>query len=590
VVQAFRFVWRAGPGEFSLIIGLEVVAAAAVAAQLLLARDLFDALLGGGRHRVALDVVAPQLVSLAVATVVAAFASTALAERRAVLTELVDRHVHSRLIDVASRAALSAFDEPGFYDRLERAKTHAAEHTYQLASGVVATGSGITGLAALIAVLVTLGLPFLPLVLLAYVPLWYASSRNGRAAYEFTFWATTADRQRKYLQSALTSKAEAKEIRLFGLSEPFRDRYDRIYDRRISEFRRVVARRLRRSLLATVVSTAVIMGAAALLIQLAADGDISTADAAVAVVAIVQLGSRLRTVNSGAVSLTEASLFLSEFVDLLGSQASDRPRERPPSSAFTGVSAQDLSFAYPETGHMALRGVTVTVRPGEMVALVGRNGSGKSTLAKLLCGLYAPTSGRIVWGGGDVAGAGSDGDRPSIAAVFQDYVCYQLAARDNVGVGDVERTTDLQAIRSAANDAGIDDVLAGLPSAYETVLSRAFEGGAELSIGQWQRVALARAFFRDAPFVILDEPAAALDAEAEHDLFAHVRRLHHDKAALVISHRMSTVRDADRIYVLDEGSVVESGTHDELLRAEGLYAELFNLQASAYRSAEPADT
>jgi ATP-binding cassette subfamily B protein len=218
----------------------------------------------------------------------------------------------------------------------------------------------------------------------------------------------------------------------------------------------------------------------------------------------------------------------------------------------------------------------------DVVALVGRNGSGKTTLAKILCGLYQPTSGRILWDGVDVAGADPAELRRGITAIFQDFVHYELTARDNIALGDHGRADDLAAVGRAAAMAGVDRLLAGLPEGYETRLSRSFEGGTELSVGQWQRVALARAFFRDAPFLVLDEPTAALDAEAEYELFEKIRALQRGRAVLLISHRFSSVRSSDRIYVLDNGAVVESGSHDELIRQNGRYAEMFTLQASAY--------
>jgi len=226
--------------------------------------------------------------------------------------------------------------------------------------------------------------------------------------------------------------------------------------------------------------------------------------------------------------------------------------------------------------------VSLEIRLGETVAVVGENGAGKTTLAKLLCRLYDPDGGTISWDDRDIATCDPDELRSRIAVIFQDFVRYELSARENVGFGDLAALDDVEAVVEAARRAGADEFVADLPEGYETRLGRRFHKGHDLSIGQWQRLALARAFFRDAPLVIMDEPTASLDARAESELFATMDRLFHDRAVLLISHRFSSVRMADRIYVLDDGRIAECGTHDELMASGGLYCELFSLQASAY--------
>jgi ATP-binding cassette, subfamily B, bacterial len=309
---------------------------------------------------------------------------------------------------------------------------------------------------------------------------------------------------------------------------------------------------------------------------------LSAAGIAVAGVAIV--GQRLSMAGYSVGALSESALYIDDyvaFVELLPRVQQSEPHN-PAANSFAEISIDGVSFAYPTAKESALRDVSLNIHAGEIVALVGENGSGKTTLAKLLAGLYRPTSGTITWDGIDIHGMDATQLRTGIAAIFQDFVRFHLRAQDNVGLGRVDAIDDLEAIREAARQADADAFLSTLPNGYDTVLGPEFEGGSDLSIGQWQRVALARAFFRQAQFVILDEPTAALDPRAEHDLFQRIRALLAGRTVLLISHRFSSVRNADRIYVLDNGRVTESGTHEELMRREGSYAELFQLQAAAY--------
>jgi ATP-binding cassette subfamily B protein len=291
-----------------------------------------------------------------------------------------------------------------------------------------------------------------------------------------------------------------------------------------------------------------------------------------------------------ATSLYEATLFIRDYSSFLELEPESAQTDggRPAPRGFRRLVAENVSFTYPESNRPAVDGVSVEIGAGEVIALVGENGSGKTTLAKMLAGLYRPESGRIRWDDVDLAEVDADELRDSIAVIFQDFERYLLPARENVGLGRNERIDDLAAIRAAARRADADSFLGDLPEAYDTMLGREFSGGFDLSIGQWQRVALARAFFRDAPFVILDEPTAALDARAESQLFDRMHELLEGRSVVLISHRFSSVRSADRIYVMHDGRVVEHGAHDELMAADGLYAELFTLQARAYLDPKPA--
>jgi ATP-binding cassette subfamily B protein len=425
--------------------------------------------------------------------------------------------------------------------------------------------------------------------LVALVPLWLAESRNGRAFYRFAVEMTPVDRERIYLANTLSSKALAKEVRAFSIGAFLRDRWDVLYGRRIDGLRSLVRGRLRNAVLASVVASAGTALTLVLLFWLLLSDRMDLASTGAAVLGITYLAQRLRTVATSAGSLYESALFIEDFslfLDLAPSQepdpldgAADAENGLEP---FEVIDVDDVSFTYPGAVEPALRNVSVQIRHGEVVALVGDNGSGKTTLAKILALLYTPQHGHVRWDGAALAPADLEARRRAIAVIFQDFGQYWLSARDNVAIGDVSRRDDLGAITEAARTVHADEFLAPLPEGYETVLSRLVSGGTDLSIGQWQRVALARAFFRDAGLVIMDEPTAALDAAAEARLFESIRDMSVDRSVLLISHRFSSVRSADRIYVLHHGEVVETGTHDSLMALGGRYASMFSLQAAAY--------
>ncbi len=587
--DAFVVVWRAASRELSWAIALQVVAGLGVVVQLLVGRHVLETILTADRLDREASSVVPGLVALLAVTAVLSFAAAARNHLQTLLTELTSRHAQGRILDIAAVVDLEAFENPEFHDRLQRAQVGASTRPWMMTSNVVSLIGAVIGVVGLVVALVALQPLLLPLVLVAYVPAWMAATRNSRISYRFGWGMTPSDRMRQTLSYVLSGKSHAAELRAFQLAPFLRRHYDDLYAGRVAELRDSVRTRMRRSLLASVATSLLSAATIGALVALLLADRMSVAGAAAAAVAIQQLNGRLSGIVYNATGLYESALFLADFSSFLElAPAVDATRPTGPAPpGFATLSVEHVGFAYPGCDQLALDDVSFQLGAGEVVALVGENGSGKTTLAKLLCNLYTPTSGRIAWDGVDTSSCDPALLGRHVAVIFQDFVQYFMAARVNIAVGDQERADDLDAIVDAAVESGADGFLGQLPEGYETMLGRQFDGGHELSIGQWQRVALARAFFRRAPLLILDEPTAALDPRAEHDLFERMRALAAGRTVLLISHRFSSVRSADRILVLRQGRLVEQGSHDQLMAGDGLYAELFRLQASAYEVAVP---
>jgi ATP-binding cassette subfamily B protein len=569
---------------------IQLLGGVSVAVQLLVLREVLAILTNRVGGSASFATALPFLALLVVAWATTGLAATLQSERQRLLGELMRHRAESLVVDAACAVDLKTFESPEFHDRLSRALAGAFSRPFQMVIGLLGILNISLSIAGIAAALLAIAPALLPLILLAGGALLFAGSRNSQAFYLFAWQSTPKERGRAYLVSLLTDRAAAKEVRAFGVAEFLRARYAQLSKERIAELRRMIAGRLRISILATLANASLIGIGVVLLSYLALSGRLGLAAAGAAATAVLVLGQRLQGLTYAATSLYESALFVEDFSSFLAEAAPSAISAQPDAgNARTAVPAglgrlevDRLSFTYPGAGAPALHDVCLSIGRSEVVALVGENGSGKTTLAKLLCGLYSPDAGRILWDGVDVAGFDRSAHRALITVVFQDFVRYLLSVRENIGVGRPESLEDHAAIHEAARQAGADRFISTLPEGYETILGGHLTGGNDLSVGQWQQLALARAFFRDAPFLVLDEPTAALDARAEHDLFERMRSLARGRSVLLISHRFSNVRTADCIYVLAHGRVVEHGTHEELLRLAGRYAELYRLQASTH--------
>jgi ATP-binding cassette subfamily B protein len=589
VRSSLALVWSSGKRLLVALVVVQLLAAVALAAQVFAVQQVLSGLLDAHGDHVMDDVLVPVVV-LAALSAVSAVAGAVQSQLQRLLGESVGRTMWGQVFGVATGVGLRYFESPEFYNRLQRVQTSAVVRPYQVTQGLLTMGGALAAGLGLGLTLFAISPVLLPLVVVAGLPLLFTSSRESRLEFDFSVRQTPAVRLRGYFTLLQTGRDEAKEVRAFGLAGWLAERFDSLYETYLHDLRSHVLRRGLLSLVGQLGSAIVLGGTLIALVALIDRGEIGVAEAGAAIVAIRLLATQVQALFRGAQSIFESGLFLDDLRQFLalGEAAVEEDEGQEAPERFDLVRVEDVTFRYPGAHRDALKDVEVELRAGEVVALVGENGSGKTTLAKLLAGLYQPDEGRVLWDGRDVAAFRPSSLRRRIAVVFQDFVRYALPATDNIALGSIDRPVEPERVRSAAAAAGAKDMLVELPQGFDTVLSRMFAGGTDLSGGQWQRVALARSFYRDAPLVILDEPSASLDPRAEHELFATLRDALRARTALFISHRFSTVRGADRIYVLHQGEIVEQGTHDELVSRDGRYAELYRLQTQLQINGESA--
>jgi len=494
-------------------------------------------------------------------------------------------HIGVRLMRHASTLDLASFEDPVFYDKLERARRQSAARLGML-SQIAGLAQTLLSLLSVSVVIVSFSWWFLPILVLALLPVFWGETRFAMLAYSLLYRWTPERRQLDYLRLLGASISTAKEVKLFGLGNFLIERTESLFERYFQENRKLAVRKAVTNAALNVLPLAGYYGAYAVILYRTARGELSLGDLTFLSGAFLRSRNALENVFSTLSNVSEQALFvrdLFEFFDSKPAIEDGRSLLPAPRPIRQGFEFQDVSFAYANSAKPVLDKVSVRLEPEERIALIGENGAGKTTLIKLIGRLYDPTAGRILLDGVDLREYSPSDLRKEIGVIFQDYVKYDMLVKENIGVGRIENMSDQTRIELAASKSLAADVAAGLAKNYDHMLGRRFEGGAELSMGQWQKIALARAYMRDAQLLVLDEPTSSLDARAEFEVFQRFAELTKGKMAILISHRFSTVRMADRILVLGDGRIEEQGTHSQLVASGGRYAELFELQASGYR-------
>lgn len=503
------------------------------------------------------------------------------------LQEKVSYSVQLMVMEKANTLDLAFFEDARFYDSLQQAQREAASRPISMISQTFGLGRTIVTLLSMIVVLTHLAWWIAILALIAPIPAFFANVKYGWWGYQMMRRQSPLRREMAYYNDLLTTDNYNKEVKLFTLGDFFIGLYRRLAGQFYNEARAVILPRYMASFwwgLASLLANGLVY----LYVALQAVARVITlGDLTFYTQAALSLGTSFQGLLTGISSTYENNLFVNtlfEFLEYQPAIVSPHDGLKPEGTGMT-IEFRHVTFTYPgrtEQGP-ALRDLSFTVHPGEAIALVGRNGAGKTTIVKLLTRLYDPDEGQILVNGHDIKEYDLAALRAQIGVIFQDYVTYFLTAGRNIGVGRIDAIDDHEGVRVAASKSGASAVIDKLPNAYDTMLGKWFDQGQQLSGGEWQKIALARAFMRDAQVLILDEPTSSLDPQAEYEVFARFRELTTGKSAIFISHRFSTVRLANRIIVLENGGVLEEGTHAELLAQGGRYAELFSLQAEAYR-------
>lgn len=590
-------VWQAGKGPTLLIAFLSVVQALLPAASLWIAKLLLDAVaqaIAGafGSPAEALTRMLGLLLFQVGVSVVASVISTFQTATRELLGDSLQNSISRRILEKANQLDLAQFEDPTSYDSLQNAYREVGTRPLGVFTQIVALAQATLTLGSISALMAQLGWAVVPLVLLASVPSVIVSARFGSAGYRMIRRQAADARRQNYLGMLLTNDQAVKEIRLFDFGDYLLERWQKYYLGFRQQLVTLIRQRSGWGLAASLSSTGMVGFATYLVLRRAAAGALTVGDFGLFIQGISQLQSQFSNLLSGFTGIYQHLLYMRNLFEFLELPSTDLNRGESWQGSIDNIEFKDVTFRYPLTESDVLKNVSFKVKKGEMLALVGENGAGKSTIVKLLTALYRPSSGLILINGQDASRFSPASLRAEMSTVFQDFGQYQMTVSENITLGqddDARAAADPaleeldELVRTAGKRAGADSFIASLPEGYRNMLGRWFDGGRQLSGGQWQRLALARLYYRGGSVLIFDEPTSALDADAEYEVIETLRDQAQGRIAIIVSHRFSTVRMAERVVVLEAGQVTEQGDHDELVELDGTYARMFNRQARGYR-------
>ncbi|HEX3694238.1 MAG TPA: ABC transporter ATP-binding protein [Polyangia bacterium] len=591
VRRTFRILWQTNRALTIAVAALAVAGGILPAAIAWVGKLIIDAVVTAARASGTHD--PGKATRLVLLELLLMAASTLLTRLSTLVRELLRAQLGNRInVDILEKALtleLRHFEDAAFYDKMQRARREASSRPLSMVLGLLGIAQSAISLGSYAFLLARLSPASVVVLALASIPAFISEARLSNESFRLYSWRAPEARRLNYLEWLLTRDTHVKEVKLFALGPLVLERYRTLFDKFYREDRALAFRRFAFGLALTLLSLGAFYACYGWAAGRAARAAISLGDLTLYVMVFRQGQGAFQSLLGALGGLYEDALFMSNlfaYLDLGGEPAPAlAATDAPPTAALPqpqAIEFRDVSFRYPGKEAWALRHVDLTIAPGEVVALCGDNGAGKSTLIHLLMRLYEPTEGAIFYGGTNLRDLNGDELRRRIGAVFQDFVRYQFTAAENIGLGWVPALGDRPRIQAAARAGGADAVVQALPQQLDTMLGGYFEAGHELSVGQWQKIATSRAFMRDAEVLILDEPTASLDAEAEHEMWKRFAALARGRTAILISHRMATVRLAGRIVVLKNGQIEEMGSHAELLARDGRYAHLFRLQAAGY--------